>query len=53
MIEALSRNLPRLELYQQFQEHPLLQNALLNIFTAIVLFSLEVKRFYARRTLGK
>ncbi|KAH8762769.1 hypothetical protein F5882DRAFT_415593 [Hyaloscypha sp. PMI_1271] len=48
LIEVISENHPRFEVYGKLPPNPILQTALLNIFTDIVEFSVRAFRFFRR-----
>ena len=49
MIEIISGNLPRLEIYLNPQPDPSLDASLLNIFTDVVEFSVQALRYFRMR----
>ncbi|PMD64205.1 uncharacterized protein K444DRAFT_506864, partial [Hyaloscypha bicolor E] len=52
LIEVISENHPRFEVYGKLPPSPILQTALLNIFTDVVEFSVRAFRFFRRSALG-
>lgn len=50
MIEVMKDNLPRLEIYEKLSYDIALQTALLNVYTDIVEYSLQIFRFIRRRS---
>ena len=52
MIQIISNALPRLDLYEQLKTDASLQDALLNVYSDVLDFSLRVLRFVKRNTLG-
>jgi hypothetical protein len=52
LIEVISENHPRFEIYGKLPPDPILQIALLNIFTDVVEFSARAIRFFKRNALG-
>ena len=53
IIETISDNLPRFEIYEKLNSDPALQIALLNIFTDVVEFTVRILQHLKRGTLGK
>ena len=49
----MSETLPRFEIYRQLQSDLALQTALLNVFTDVVEFSVNVYHYFAQSSLGK
>ncbi len=52
LLESITENLPRLEVYEKLQSDNILQVALLNIYTDVVDFSVRAFQFFQQRTLG-
>jgi hypothetical protein len=52
LIEVISENHPRFEIYGKLPPDPILQIALLNIFTDVAEFSVRAIRFFKRNALG-
>lgn len=52
LIEVISENHPRFEIYGKLPPDPVLQITLLNIFTDVVEFSVRAFRFFRRSALG-
>lgn len=52
LIEVISENHPRFEIYGKLPPDPVLQIALLNIFTDVVEFSVLALQFFRRSALG-
>lgn len=53
MIQTITDNLPRFELYKKLQADPSLQVALLNIFSDIVEFCVVAYKHFSRGSLGE
>lgn len=53
MIQTITDNLPRFELYKKLQADPSLQAALLNIFSDIVEFCVVAYKHFSRGSLGE
>ena len=53
MIEVISGNLPRLEIYLKLQPDPSLDVFLLNIFTDVVEFSVQAFRYFGMRPISE
>jgi hypothetical protein len=53
LIQITSEYLPRLEIYERLQSDPILQTALLNVFTDIVEFSVKAYHYFGRGPLGE
>lgn len=50
MVEVLTENLSRMELYQNLQRDPNMQTELLRIFNDVAGFCVESLAFFQRRT---
>ncbi|CZR64729.1 uncharacterized protein PAC_14628 [Phialocephala subalpina] len=48
LVLVMSEHLPRLEIYGRLQSDPVLQTALLNVFTDVVTFSVKVYHYFRR-----
>ncbi|KAF2261856.1 hypothetical protein CC78DRAFT_535313 [Lojkania enalia] len=48
VVEMMSENLPRLEIYAKLRLHPVLQIAMLNVFTDVIEFSIKAYKFFQR-----
>jgi hypothetical protein len=53
LIETISENLPRFDIYERLQSDHVLQIALLNIFTDVVEFSVLALKYFGRGTFGE
>ena len=53
MIEIISGNLPRLEIYLKLQPDPSLDVSLLNVFTDVVEFSVQAFRYFGMRSISE
>ena len=53
MIEVISGNLPRLEIYLKLQPDPSLDVFLLNVFTDVVEFSVQAFRYFGMRSISE
>ncbi|MCJ1411392.1 hypothetical protein MMC19_005481 [Ptychographa xylographoides] len=51
IIQKIAECLPRFEIYENLQEDPVLQVALLNVFTDVVEFSVRAAHFFQRGTI--
>ena len=49
----MSEHLPRFEIYRKLQSDPVLDTALLNVFTDIVEFSVNIHIYYGKSSIGK
>lgn len=52
MVQVLTENLSRIELYQNLQNNPDLQTELLRIFNDVTSFCVKALVFFQRRTFG-
>ena len=52
MIETVSGNLPRLEIYLRLQRDPQLDVSLLDVFTDVVEFSVRAFQYFGLRSMG-
>ncbi|KAF8246217.1 hypothetical protein K440DRAFT_553948 [Wilcoxina mikolae CBS 423.85] len=52
MIRTIKEDLPRFQIYEQLKSDPILDVALLNIFTDVVDFSVQVYQYFGRRALS-
>jgi hypothetical protein len=53
MLQTISDSLPRFQIYEKLHQDPIVQVALLNVFTDIVNFSLQVSRYFEGSALGR
>ena len=53
MIEIISGNLPRLEIYLKLQPDPSLDVSLLNVFTDVVEFSVQAFRYFGMGSISE
>jgi hypothetical protein len=49
VIQAISDNLPRLDIYEQLHDDPQFQIALVNIFTDVVEFAVKAYQYFRHR----
>ena len=53
MIETISENFPRPEIYLKLQPDPSLEVSLLNVFTDVVEFSVQALQYFGYRSTGE